>query len=71
VFFSPQTLPTESTSSTPAAGKKEVPTRARAEEAMQDGGEVLFLDGLGEVAVTVGRNGLSVQPLHPVCAPAP
>ena len=48
-----------------------MPTRARAEEAMQDGGEVLFLDGLGEVAVTVGRNGLSVQPLHPVCAPAP
>ncbi|KAG0534855.1 hypothetical protein BDA96_04G315800 [Sorghum bicolor] len=32
---------------------------------MQDGGEVLFLDGVGDVAVTVGRNGLSVQPLHP------
>ncbi|XP_066322257.1 ceramide kinase-like isoform X1 [Miscanthus floridulus] len=42
-----------------------MPTRARAEEAMQDGVEVLFLDGVGEVAITVGRNGLSVQPLHP------
>ncbi|XP_066322260.1 ceramide kinase-like isoform X3 [Miscanthus floridulus] len=43
-----------------------MPTRARAEEAMQDGVEVLFLDGVGEVAITVGRNGLSVQPLHPM-----
>ncbi|WVZ74342.1 hypothetical protein U9M48_022538 [Paspalum notatum var. saurae] len=32
---------------------------------MQDGGEALFLDGVGEVAVAVGRDGLSLQPLHP------
>ncbi|KAJ1280263.1 hypothetical protein BS78_04G217600 [Paspalum vaginatum] len=34
---------------------------------MQDGGvgEVLFLDGVGEVSVAVGRDGLSLQPLHP------
>nr|CAB3450568.1 unnamed protein product [Digitaria exilis] len=34
------------------------------QEAMQDGGEVLFLDGIGEVVVSVGRDGLSLQPLH-------
>jgi hypothetical protein len=33
---------------------------------MQDGGEVLFLDGAGEVVVSIGRSGLSLQPLHPV-----
>ncbi|CAN6232718.1 unnamed protein product [Urochloa humidicola] len=32
---------------------------------MQDGGEVLFLDGVGEVFVSIGRSGLSLQPLHP------
>ncbi|CAL5020524.1 unnamed protein product [Urochloa decumbens] len=32
---------------------------------MQDGGEVLFLDGVGEVVVSIGRSGLSLQPLHP------
>ncbi|KAF8765497.1 hypothetical protein HU200_008645 [Digitaria exilis] len=31
---------------------------------MQDGGEVLFLDGIGEVVVSIGRDGLSLQPLH-------
>ncbi|KAL6911688.1 hypothetical protein ACP4OV_000493 [Aristida adscensionis] len=32
---------------------------------MQDGGEVLFLGGVGEVAVAVGRDGLSLRPLPP------
>ncbi|XP_006648902.1 ceramide kinase [Oryza brachyantha] len=31
---------------------------------MQSDGEVLFLDGVGEVAVAVGDEGLSFQPLH-------
>jgi len=33
---------------------------------MQDGGEVLFLDGVGEVVVSIGRSGFSLQHLHPV-----
>jgi hypothetical protein len=33
---------------------------------MKDGGDVLFLDGFREVAVTIGRNSLFPQPLHPV-----
>jgi hypothetical protein len=74
VFFSLFRSPPKSINSTPATGKEGIPTRARAEQrlekAMQDGGEVLFLDGVGEVAVTIGRNGLSARPLHPVC-PSP
>jgi hypothetical protein len=31
-----------------------------------DGGEVLFLGSVGEVTVTLGHDGLSFQPLHPV-----
>jgi hypothetical protein len=34
--------------------------------AMQGDGEVLFLGGVGEVSVAVGRDVLSLQPLHPV-----
>jgi hypothetical protein len=33
---------------------------------MQGDGEVLFLGGVGEVSVAVGRDVLSLQPLHPV-----
>ncbi|XP_062222557.1 ceramide kinase isoform X2 [Phragmites australis] len=33
---------------------------------MQGDGEVLFLGGVGEVAVTIGHDGLSIQPLHPM-----
>jgi len=58
-----------------ATAKKATPTRARAEqpveEAMQDGGEVLFLDGIGEVVASIGRSGLSLQPLHPVRSGGP
>ncbi|KAL6633851.1 hypothetical protein ACP70R_026522 [Stipagrostis hirtigluma subsp. patula] len=32
---------------------------------MQGDGEVLFLGGVGEVSLAVGRDGLSFQPLHP------
>ncbi|KAL5666160.1 hypothetical protein ACJX0J_026268, partial [Zea mays] len=35
---------------------------------MKDGGDVLFLDGFREVAVTIGRNSLFPQPLHPLLA---
>uniref|UniRef100_K3YQY0 Ceramide kinase n=1 Tax=Setaria italica TaxID=4555 RepID=K3YQY0_SETIT len=34
-------------------------------EVLLDGGEVLFLDGAGEVVVSIGRSDLSLQPLHP------
>jgi ceramide kinase len=64
VFFSPSSAPHRK-----ARAAHRQPTRARAEqsveEAMQDGGEVLFLDGVGEVVVSIGRSGLSLQPLHP------
>jgi hypothetical protein len=33
---------------------------------MQRDGDVLFLAGVGEVTVTLGHDGLSFQPLHPV-----
>lgn len=42
------------------------PAEQLVQEAMQDGGEVLFLDGIGEVVVSIGRDGLSLQPLHQV-----
>jgi hypothetical protein len=42
------------------------PTPSNVSKKKMDGGEVLFLYGVGEVAVTIGRNSLSPQPLHPV-----
>jgi len=66
-------LPTEKHEQHTGNGKESdtTPTRAGAEqpveeETMQDGGEVLFLDGVGEVVVSIGRSGFSLQHLHPV-----
>ena len=73
VLLPPLPLLTEKHEQHTGNGKESdtTPTRAGAEqpveeETMQDGGEVLFLDGVGEVVVSIGRSGFSLQHLHPV-----
>lgn len=49
-------------------GRSRDTKQQQAGKAMEGGGEALFLDGVGEVTVAVGDDGLSFQPLHQVYA---